>query len=75
MKQDLVWYGKTLLIVLAPGVIFFLLVGDGSAENTLPFAGFYLALAAYLIVFGLVMIGMRYLVQKVRYWIKHSSRS
>lgn len=67
MKRDLVRYGKILLVVLTPGLIFllFFLITEGTAENNWPFMGWYFILAAYLVIFGIVAIGLKFLVQKI----------
>ncbi len=66
MKKDLVWYGKTLLVVLAPGAIalLFFLFGAGPVDNGRAW-GLYLILAAFLLLLGTVFIGLRYLVKKI----------
>ncbi len=69
MKRDLAWYGKTLLVVLAPGAIalLFFLFGAGPVENG-RYWGIYLALAGFLLLLGTVFILLRYLVKKIGGW-------
>lgn len=71
MKRDLVLYGKILLVTLTPGPVFllFFLIGEGTAENYWPFIRLYLVLAAYLVIFGMIVIGSRYFVKKIGSWI------
>jgi hypothetical protein len=74
MKSDLAWYGKMLLIVLAPGGIFLLLFlfGAGPVENG-RYWGIYLALAGFLLLLGTAFIGLRYLIKKIASWIRRES--
>ncbi len=72
MKRDFARYGKILLIVLAPGAILLLLfmLGEGSPKSDWPFVGLYLALAGYLLLFGAVVIGLRFLAGKIGAWMR-----
>ncbi len=71
MKRDLILYGKMLLVTLTPGIVFFLfsLIGKGTAENDWHFVGLYLILATYLAIFGIIVIGARFLFKKIGSWI------
>jgi hypothetical protein len=70
MKRDLIWYGKVLLVVLAPGgiALLFFLFGAGPVENG-RWWGIYLALAGFLLLLGTTYIVLRYFVKKIAAWI------
>lgn len=72
MKRDLVLYGKMLLVTLTPGIVFFLffLIGEGTAESDWHFIELYLILATYLVIFGIIVIGIRFLFKKIGSWIR-----
>jgi hypothetical protein len=72
MKRDLVFYGKILLVTLTPGLLFliFLLLGDGTTGDDWPILRLYFAFAGYLVVFGMVFIGLRFFFHKVGIWIR-----
>jgi hypothetical protein len=72
MKRDLVFYGKILLVTLTPGLLFllFVVMGEGTAKSNQPFLALYIILASYLVLFGIVMIGLRFFVKKIGGWIR-----